>query len=231
MSAGVETLHEQGRDALLAGRAVLDTPPVEGGRRWGLSVVVRADGDLAARLAAETADLVAVAGPGQWATGGEGSAHLTLYSLEPHRVGVDLADGRAAAYARALETAAASVGPATFAVSGLSLTPGGVIADAAPADEAAARLRPALSSALADGAAFESAYRADRWWLTLVHLAAPPADPAGLVAWVEARRRLDLGTLHARRLDLVRYEHRVEASGARTVPVTLATAQLAGGER
>jgi hypothetical protein len=230
VSTSVGTLHEQGRSALLAGSPALDTPPVEGGRRWGLSVVVRAEGELADRLAGVTDELIEVAGPGQWATGGRGSAHLTLYSLEPHRAGVDTTDERAAAYAAAVEDTARTVGPATFTVTGLSLTPGGVIADAEPADDAARRLRPTLSRALPGGAAFESSYRADRWWLTLVHLAAPPTDPAALVDWVEDRRSLDLGTLHAKRLELVRYEHRSDPAGARTVPVTLASTELAVGD-
>jgi hypothetical protein len=223
----VESLHEQGRAALLAGQERLDTPPASGGRRWGLSVLVRPQPELAARLAAVTAEVVAVAGPGQWATGASDTAHLTLYSLEPHRPGLTLADPAAGRYAAAMARAAAATPRASFTVTGLALTPGGVIAGCAPADDAARSLRPALAAELG-GDVFEERYRGDGWWVSLVHLAAPVRDAAALVDLVERRRGEALGRLDARRLELVRYEHRDEPAGPRTVPVTLARADLTG---
>jgi hypothetical protein len=227
VSVTVESLHEQGRAALLAGRERLDTPPGHGTRRWGLSVLVRPQPELAETLDAVTGDIVALAGPGQWATGAAGTAHLTLYSLEPHRPGLTLADDAAARYAEAMAQAAATTAPARFAVAGLGLTPGGVIAACQPLDEAARALRPALTAALG-GDVFEAAYRGDQWWMSLIHLAAPVRDPAALVDYVEARRDEPLGTLRARRLELVRYEHQQGPTGPRMVPVTLAGADLTG---
>jgi hypothetical protein len=227
VSVTVESLHERGRAALLVGRERLDEPPADGARRWGLSVLVRPQPELAERLDAVTAELVALAGPGQWATGASGTAHLTLYSLEPHRPGLTLADPSAGRYADAMTRAAAATSSATFAVTGLRLTPGGVIAACEPLDEPALRLRPALTDALG-GDVFEATYRGDQWWMSLVHLAAPVRDAAGLVEYVETRRAEPLGTLRVRRLELVRYEHREDPDGTRMVPVTLAAADLAG---
>jgi hypothetical protein len=223
----VDSLHEQGRAALLAGRERLDVPPGDGTRRWGLSVLVRPQPELADRLDAITRQLVAMAGDGQWATGASDTAHLTLYSLEPHRPGLTLADRSAARYSSAMARAAAATPPATFAVTGLGLTPGGVIAACEPVDAGARRLRPALTAALG-GDVFEAAYRGDQWWMSLVHLAAPVRDTEALVEYVEARRDEPLGTLEARRLELVRYEHHDAPAGARMVPVTLAEAALTG---
>lgn len=227
MTVTVDSLHEQGRAALLAGRERLDVPPGDGTRRWGLSVLVRPQPELAERLDAITRELVAMAGDGQWATGASDTAHLTLYSLEPHRPGLTLADRSAARYAGAMARAASATPPATFAVTGLGLTPGGVIAACEPLDGGARRLRPALTAALG-GDVFEAAYRGDQWWMSLVHLAARVRDTEGLVEYVEARRDEPLGTLEARRLELVRYEHRDAPAGARMVPVTLAEAALTG---
>ncbi|HEX6936838.1 MAG TPA: hypothetical protein VF227_09985 [Actinomycetes bacterium] len=227
MSVTVESLHERGRTALLDGRERLDVPPDDGSRRWGLSVLVRPQQELADRLDQVTGELVALAGPGQWATGAFGTAHLTLYSLEPHRPGLTLADPAAGRYAEAMARAAAATPPATFAVTGLGLTPGGVIAACRPLDGGARALRPELTAALG-GDAFEAAYRGDQWWVSLLHLAAPVAHAAELVAFVEARREVPLGTLDARRLELVRYQHTEDPAGHRMVPVTLAEADLTG---
>lgn len=228
MSVTVESLHGQGCAALLGGRPRLDQPPADGSRRWGLSVLVRPQPELADRLDAATAALTALAGPGQWATGAAGTAHLTLYSLEPHRSGVTTADPAARRYAEAVCRAADAVAvPASFAVTGLGLTPGGVIARCEPLDEGARALRPELTSALG-GEVFEAAYRGDQWWMSLLHLAAPVASPAALVEHVEARREQSLGVLAVHQLELVRYEHRAGPGGARMVPTTLASAPLTG---
>ncbi len=225
MSVTVDTLHDRGRAALLEGRPTLDLPPTAGSRRWGLSVVVRPGAGLADRLAAETADLVALAGADQWATGSTGSAHLTIFSLEPHRPGVTLADPAARHFADATERAASVAGPATFAVTGLGLTPGGVIASCEPADDAARALRPALAAALG-GDVFELAYRGEQWWMSLLHLAAPVARPSALVDHVEARRTEMLGDLTVATLELVRYDHHTGPAGSRMVPITLASTAL-----
>lgn len=223
MTVSVDSLHEEGRTALLQGRERRDVPPVAGSRRWGLSVLVRPTAELADRLDAVTGELLALAGPGQWATGARDTAHLTLYSLEPHRPDLTLADPAAAGYARAMATAAATTPPATFDVTGLALTPGGVLARGRPSCDGARLLRPALAAALG-GEAFESGYRGDQWWLTLVHFAAPVRQPRALVDCVERRRDETFGTLRAEWLELVRYEH----DGRRMRPVTLARAALAG---
>jgi hypothetical protein len=223
----VEALHEQGRQALLAGGHQRDTPPADGGRRWGVSVLVRPQPELAERLAAETAELVRLAGPQQWATGAAGSAHLTVFSLEPHRPGVGLDDPAVARYAAAVAAAAATTAPAEFDVTGLALTPGGVVAACVPADRAAHALRPGLVDAMG-GDVFEATYRGDQWWLSLLHLAGPVADPGGLVAHVDGRRGTSLGRLEARSLQLVRYEYRRLADGARMVPVVLTELPLVG---
>ena len=82
MTRSPETIHQRGRDAVLAGRAVLDVPPVPGGTRWGLSLVARPDPGAAEQLQGMAAEAVAHAGPGQWVTASPGSTHLTVTYLE-----------------------------------------------------------------------------------------------------------------------------------------------------
>ena len=227
MSVTLDALHGQGRAALLQGAEVRDVPPTAGSRRWGVSVLVRPQPGLAARLDEVTAELLVLAGPDQWATGFAATSHLTLFSLEAHRPDVSLADPACGHYADAMHRAADTAGPATFGVTGLALTPGGVVAACETLDDGARALRPALTAALG-GDVFEAGYRGDQWWLSLLHLAAPVRAPAELVDHVEDRRDHALGQLTARALELVRYEYCADQDGARMVPVTLSSAPLTG---
>jgi len=222
-----DTIHQRGRDAVLAGRALLDDPPANGGTRWGLSLVARPDGTAAARLQALAAEAAALAGPGQWVTASPGSTHLTVTYLErTHReVGADDADVRR--FADVVRRLAAEVPPLRWQVTGLALADRGVLALAEPVDGAADALRDRVLRELDEVGRAEAYYRSSIWWATLVHFAAPVADPAGLAAWVDARTTLPAVLavpVTADSIDVVRYEY----DGARTVPVTLAAAALTG---
>lgn len=227
MTVSLDALHEQGRAAVLEGGPRLDVPPGDGDRRWGVSVLMRVEGGLAERLDAEAGELAALAGPGHWPTGALGSAHLTVFSLEPHRVGVGPDDPAVERYAEATARAAAGTPAPAFDVVGLALTPGGVVARCLPANPVAAGLRAAVNAALG-AEAFETGYRGDQWWSSLLHFAAPVAEPEALVAHVAQRRDRSLGRFTARALDLVRYEYRQAARGAGMVPISLASTPFAG---
>jgi len=229
VSESPETLHARGRAALLAGEERLDVPPSSSGTRWGLSIVLSPDEALARRLAAETDALADLAGPGQWRTGGAGSCHVTVRTLEAYRAPVAADDERTAGYVAVLRRAAARSGPVRLQMRGLILTPGGVLAGAVPLDGAADRLRQAVLHELAEDD-FERGYRGRVWWASLVHFAAPVARRRELLDRVEACRQTDFGVLVASRIDLVRYQYKCTAHGGRTAPVTLMSAALLGRE-
>lgn len=223
MTAAAGEFHARGRAAVLAGRAQADQPPSPDSPRWGVSVILRPDAGAADRLDAVTRQALEVAGPGHWPTGRLGSGHLTVRGLEAYREPVTADDPAVERYATAVQKAAATAGSPEFAMTGLVLVPGAVLAVAEPADAAAEALRGLLADGLAEDGHFEDdGYRQGLWWATLVHFAAPLADPAALVDWVEAGRALDLGRFRARSLDLVRYAY----DGVATSPVVLATAPL-----
>jgi hypothetical protein len=225
VSVVTEQFHARGRAALLAGEEIYDRPPSAGSPRWGLSVILRPDPGAAERLATVTSELVAVAGDAHWPTGRLGSGHLTVRGLEPYRDPVPPDDAAVRRYAGAVARTAARAARLAFAMTGLVLMPGGVLMAAEPRDSAAADLRAVLASELGADAVFEDeTYRRGLWWSTLLHFAAPLADGAALVEWVEQRRTLDVGLFRARSLDLVRYEY----DGARTAPVALASVPLEG---
>lgn len=225
MNGPVEQFHARGREAVLAGEEVYDRPPTAGSPRWGLSVILRPDTPSAERLAAVTAELTALAGPAHWPTGRAGSGHLTVRGLEPYRDQVPPDDPLVARYAAAVTQVGERSAALAFAMTGLALLPGGVIAVAEPADASPNVLRAALAAELGTDGDFEDdGYRHHLWWSTLLHFAEPLGDPAALVDWIEARRTLDQGRFQVRSLDLVRYEY----DGSRTVPVTLASVPLKG---
>ncbi|MDG4789349.1 hypothetical protein O7626_26070 [Micromonospora sp. WMMD1102] len=89
--AAFDRLFARGSAAVLAGTHYRDSPPVDGGR-WGLSIVLPPDPESTVRLAAVTAEALAVAGPGHWPTGSPAAVHLTVRALEAHRSNVPEGD-------------------------------------------------------------------------------------------------------------------------------------------
>jgi hypothetical protein len=222
--AAVEQLHARGRRALLAGEEDYDRPPTAGSRRWGVSVILRPDEDAARRLATVTGEVSALAGPGHWPTGRLGSGHLTVRGLEHRRDPVPSQDPVLGRYCAAVARVAGRTAPLHFALTGLLLVPGAVLALAEPLGPAPDGLRAGLAAELgADGQFEDDGYRQGLWWSTLLHLAGPLVDAANLVDWVQTRRSLDVGELRARSIDLVRYDY----DGTCTSPVTLASTPLA----
>jgi hypothetical protein len=221
----VEEFHARGRTAVLAGEAEYCLPPSAGSAHWGLSVILRPDTPAAERLAAVTAALTTLAGPGHWPSGRHGAGHLTVRGLEPYRDPVPLDDPLVDRYAAAVTRAGERATPLTFAMTGLVLVPGGVLVIAEPIGGSPTALRAVLATELGSDGGFEDDdYRRGLWWATSLHFAKPLGDGAALVEWVEARRSLDLGQFRPRSLDLVRYAY----DGFRTAPVTLASVPLEG---
>jgi hypothetical protein len=212
-----DSIHQRGRAAVLAGQALLDVPPGPGGDRWGLSLDVRLDPGAEDRLHALAAEAGAMAGPGQWLTGARGSSHLTVAYLERawREVGAD--DPAVRHVAGLLRPLVERAAPMRWRVTGLALAERGVLALAETVDEAPDRFRSALLGRLGEVGRAEAYYRRSVWWATLVHFAAPLADPAALVDWVDERAVLDPVMVTAHRFEVVRYAF----DGERTVPVPL----------
>lgn len=223
MTASPDTIHQRGRDAVLGGRELLDDPPVPGATRWGLSLVARPDAAAADRLDALALEAAQLAGPGQWLTGGRGSAHLTVTYLERvHRV-VAADDPDVQRYAALVQEVAEHTPPLRWEVTGLALAERGVLALATPVGGTDA-FRAEVLAGLGGLGAEEGYYRQSVWWSTLLHFAAPVADRSALVSWVDARESMPVIPVAARSVDVVHYAY----DGVRTVPLTLTSAELTG---
>jgi hypothetical protein len=110
-------------------------------------------------------------------------------------------------------------------LSGLTLTPSGIMVCAYPADRAAGDFAARLAAALGPDGWFEEHYDRNIWYATVLHFAAAIEDRAALVRWVADRRDLPLGEARFDAADLVRFEHRA----GHPAPVSLARAPFAGG--
>lgn len=217
-----DRLFAAGCEAVAAGRPVTQTPPVEDGRRWGPSTLLRPGPDATTALDAVAREAAAAAGSGHWVTGAAGSSHLTLRALGRWRSGIDAADPLVRRCTAALATAAKGIGPLTFEVAGLTLTPSSVLAHAMPSDDAADRLAAAFAAALGPDGWFESDFSRDFWYCTLVHFAGPVEHPDRLVAWVAGHRDRRIATVVADEVQLARFHF----TGRGMLPIPVAAVPL-----
>ncbi|MFF0339945.1 hypothetical protein [Kribbella sp. NPDC004875] len=194
---------------IATGTHLRDELPREGGR-WPVSVVLRPSPgtELAHTLDAVTREAAELAGPGHWETGQLGSAHLTVRALEPRREVIPPGDAAIARYQSALDRATArSTWPMGFRVTGLTLTPGTVMACAEPVDAAADTFSDNLTVELGEDTRFEPTRR-DIWYLNLLHFTGDIPAPGALIDWVAERRSTPLGTVAIDAAELVRSEYR-----------------------
>jgi hypothetical protein len=192
----VDEVAAAGRQAVLHGTHGVEGPPEETGR-WGPSLILLPSGEVATRLDELTADVAAVLGDRHWPSGAAGRAHFTVRALEHHDPRPIPAD-RITRYTQAADRAVAAVGPVTLDVRGVVLTRGGVVATATSPDGSGGHLRRCLADELGrDGWLEDLAFPNGRdpfWYSTLLHFASTMDDADALVAWVDARRHLRIGT-------------------------------------
>lgn len=217
-------LFDQGRDAFLSGDVPRQEPPLEGGERWGLTVVLRPESSVARRMERVTAEAISVAGDSNWPTGAEVSSHFTVRTLERYRPIVPKDDERVLRYQAALRQACTRVGTIRLELTGLTLTPTSVMLCASPSDEAIERFAGYLAEELASDGWFEAGFTRDIWYSNLVHFTGLPENSQALVEWVAARRSLDLGVSVHTFADLVSWTF----NGRHMEPATLGRAKLRG---
>ncbi|HZE39714.1 MAG TPA: hypothetical protein VE172_12980 [Stackebrandtia sp.] len=198
--------HDRGRADVLAGRLSCETPPVDGGPRWGLSAVFRPTGPVAEELAALGREATAVAGPGHWVHGPR-AMHTTLRALEPHSTRNMVADARVGVYAEALAAACRGFAPIELEFRGIAPHGGGVMAQGIGRPQGFPALRRRYVDELdARGVAhYEQGFVRDIWYVSLLHFAAPVPDPAALVRWGDRLRDRPIGTVMYDEAEIIRW--------------------------
>ena len=151
-----------------------------------------------------TAEAAELAGPGHWQTGQLGSAHFTVRALEGYRAEVPLDDPAVARYLSAMERAGG--GPFRISVTGLTLTPGSVMASAEPVDQAADEFMDRFAEELGPDGWFERPHgRRDIWYVNLLHFTGDIPEPAKLIDWVTERRAMQPVEVAVESAELVRF--------------------------
>ncbi|WP_433437056.1 hypothetical protein [Nonomuraea sp. CA-141351] len=193
----------RGRAALLADQATHDSPMVEGARRWGAAAVLRPSGEVLDRLAELAGTIEA---PGHWVHGRR-ALHVTLRSLEPYRDRIPAGDSLRRVYGDALAEAAAGLAPARVRLAGVSPHAGGVLVCGHPEDDTLATLWKRFAHAMESRGVrdLEHGRVRDRWYVSLVHFAAPLADPLRIVEWCDAHADVDLGTAELDAAEIVQF--------------------------
>jgi hypothetical protein len=217
-----DRLFAAGSRAVLDGAVRCEKPPVDGGTRWGLSVVLRPDRGAAPVLARLTDEAMALAGAWHWPTGTADSSHFTVRSLERPRESVLDGDPAIARYLRALRAAAARSKPIGFRLSGVTMPDSCVMACAEAVDGAVDDFAAALAEELGGDAWHEDGFNRDIWYATLIHFTGPVDRPAELVEWVRERRRADFGSSTAAGAQLVQWRF----GGSGVLPRVLADVPL-----
>ncbi|WP_410785999.1 hypothetical protein [Kribbella sp. C-35] len=158
-------------------------------------------------LDAVTREAAELAGPEHWQTGQLSSAHLTVRALEPRREHLPADDPVVARYQSALHRATTRAQwPIGFRVTGLTLTPGTVMACAEPLDPAADTFSDHVTHELGPDAWYETERR-DIWYLNLLHFTGAITAPDALIKWVTDHRTTPLGTVDIEAPELVRSEY------------------------
>ncbi len=228
-SAGVrfDELFESGAAALLSGRHRREPPPAEGGR-WPASIVLRLPEVAVRVLAGWTGELSALAGPGHLLTGSPAAVHVTVRALEPRREAADARDPFVRRCAAALRRAAARTPGLPLTITGVTLTPGGVLAQVEAGGPAVPAFFRDLDTELGPDGWYERDQPRDILYATLLHLADDVQDAPALVGWVRARRAVPPVTFTVDQVDLVRTDREDGPDGPFMRPGILATAGLIG---
>lgn len=162
-----------------------------------MSVVCRPDAAASSFLASTMREALVHAGPGHFETGSEDASHFTVRALEPYREAASPDDAITEDWISALEAVARETPPVHVRLLGVTVSTGGVMAQAVPLDDTPWQLMRRLRTALGPLAWFEDQWQErDIWYASVLHFAAPVLDAPGLIAWATARR-------HQPQLDIV----------------------------
>jgi hypothetical protein len=196
------------------------------GPRWAIGAVLRPDARAAQAVEQVARAAARVVGHDHWLAGAVSSSHLSLRRhLEPCRRPVLPADPLVVRYAAALRVAVRDIGPIRFTINGLILTPISVMASAVPADGAADELAAAFGASLLAEGCPDAGITPDIWYVNLVYFTGPIHDPPHLVAWIAARRQMEITDLQVTGIQIVRWEY----TGTGMVPMAAGAAAGAAG--
>jgi hypothetical protein len=216
----IEKFRQRSREALSTGNIRIDSPPVDGGPRWGISAIMRPGTQLLPELSKLAAEAAAVAGPGH-VVHGETSLHSTLRAFEKHSTRELSGDPLIAQYRVALDDACAGVAPIDLELRGVIPHGGGVMLMGHCEPDTLPRLSSRLAALLtARGICdVENGVR-DLWYIGLLHFFAEVPEPDALLGWGDRQRDRFVGTVRYRDVELIRWCYSAGTMTAETLHVS-----------
>ena len=197
--------------------------PLQPDGRWPASIILSPPEPIPALMSEWMGEALEHAGPGHLQTGARGSAHLTVRALEPRQPDRAPTDDVAIEWVRVLREVCAGTAPLRLRFTGVTLTPGTVMAQVEAEDDAAWSFMEELADSLGDLGWYEAQWPPrDIWYVNLVHFAGPIAQPESLVTWVSEHRRVDPVPFVVRTAELVGFTM-ADRGGRAIIPTTWAT--------
>ncbi|AKU16762.1 hypothetical protein [Luteipulveratus mongoliensis] len=206
MTTVFDTLFQAAEVDIREGSHRRDVPPDEGGR-WPISIVLSLPDPMRQEVASLMREAEFYAGPGHFMTGHEEAAHITVRAIEPYRAAAAPVDPIAQRCAAAVRRTARATNALTFALTGVTLTSGSVMAQLEPSDQRAWQLMDRMAAELGEDAYYERDDPRDIFYANLIHFAADIRDPAGLIEWSQSRRRIEPVAYRVDTLELVRFHY------------------------
>lgn len=189
-----DKLFAAGRASVRSGSHGVERDPRMTGR-WGPSVVLLPQGDVARRIADLTSAAADALHGVHWLSGGIGRAHLTVRALERYTESVD--PERLARYRAAVQRAVQSVGPLSFELRGVGISGGSLMLSALPVNASANTLRTRLGAELGwDGWLEDSVFESGRdpiWYCSILHYAEELTDVESMIRWVDLHADVQIG--------------------------------------
>jgi hypothetical protein len=203
-----QRMWESARDTLATGMVNVDPPPVDGGTRWGVSLILQPAEEIATALLAEVMRLRAYLGSNHIFYGAD-NLHTTVRTIEGYRDQVPADDASIATYVELAQQLGQRFLPFTIDYCGLTANAGSILAQGWPHDANIQTFRRAMHESLAErglvrpGPELRGPRRAAH--ATLLLFSGPIDRPEALVRYVEASRDKHVGTSTVDALQVVRY--------------------------
>lgn len=210
------------RGPLARGEVQPDPIPGEESNRWGVSVIMRLQGEVAERLTGVVAQLSQWTGP-QHLRYQLSNLHTTLGTIEFYREPVASDDEYVQQYEETLQKVAAQFPPIQINYRGLTANQMSVMAQGWPVDETLQQLRTTFHAQLQQEKHLAGPGVRDLAHASLIVFAGPLLNPQGCVSFVEQQRQTNFGTATINTLELVKYQRH---SVYEAQPIVLASAPL-----
>lgn len=203
-----DQLWDTSKAALAQGLIEPDSIPCEGGRRWGVSVIVRPTEPVLNRLGAVISEISRLTGP-ENVIYSVSNLHTTLRTIELYRKNVPVGDKLIQCYVDIMQDIAYRFRTICISYCGLTANKTSIMAQGWPRDNTFQAIRDEFHkqldrSGLLIGPESDSVRQTAH--ASLVVFNTPILSPDSCVEYIEANRKIDYGSAEITEIEIIRYE-------------------------